>query len=461
MQDKFRFDKESQLKTDAFEKYVTEATVAPGLTMAPFNLVLYPYYDILARTASLTAAYVSKVTDADGDHVVIVSFANKDGEADYSVWCSDKYLEGRQTTADEARQRCEEAVGTLPGKAKLVEKLLAAFKSMPESGRCSFWTDWRRDKKLCAHTSAALAQLRDTVPDFRTQLANAYEAATNGSTASGPVGETFVLQQLAFRVPVLFEGDRGAGKTFEAREFARTNGFKRVEFGGHEGIESPDMLGYLVPLDANRMVWKDGPVSEAFRAAKAGKVVLIIDELLRIRQRELSILLTALSPDQGMYRLRTGRIRAVEDDVAVEEELTCPVENLCVVATTNVGSEYAVDEIDPALAERFVPIRKDTTPAELKRILGIIAKGRSLPAKVVNQCVEFFNKMTEARTRGLVKHAPTTRTLARALELAEDTDDVKRAIKTQVLLWVARNAEGQPVAEQVADVEKLIDRCFK
>lgn len=68
--------------------------------------------------------------------------------------------------------------------------------------------------------------------------------------------------------------------------------------------------------------------------------------------------------------------------------------------------------------------------------------------------------MTEARARGLVKHAPTTRTLARALNLAESEDDVRRAVKTQILLWVARNSEGQPVTEQVTDVEKLIDRCF-
>ncbi len=448
------------MKQDTFNEHVTAADIDTGISVSAPKLTLFPYFDILGKTASLCSAFIVRVTDGANEHTVGVAYQVKDGEADYSVWCGDKFVEGRGMDEAEARQRCEEAVGSLPGKTKMVNDMLKFFKVFGESDRCNFWSVWRKDKQLCRHTKAVLAHLRDNQPDFRQALSTAYDNATSGTTPGVAVGETMDLNELAFRVPVLYEGERGAGKTVTARAFARTNGYKRVEFGGHEGIESPDMLGYLVPRDKGSMVWKDGPISEAFRAAQKTKTVLIIDELLRIRQRELSILLTALSPDEGVYRVRTGRIIGEDDGVATEEELECPVENLCVVATTNVGSEYAVDEIDPALAERFVILRKDTTPAELKRILGEIAKRHKLPSGVVTKCVTFFSKMTEARSRGLVKHAPTTRTLARALELAGDEDGVKRAVKTQVLLWVARNAEGQPVPEQVTDVEKLIDRCF-
>jgi MoxR-like ATPase len=449
---------------DEYDKCLADAVLDPTLRIEPLKLVLYPHFDVMRRVARLAAAYLTHVTDTDGTHVVIQSYHEVDGEARMDIWCGDKFTEGRKMTNDEARQRCDEAVDGMPNKAKLAGQLMGLYAQQPTSAGCTFWNDFRKHKTLCRHTSHVLAHLRDNVPDFRTQLQTLYESATlGGSTA--PVSETLLLDELAFRVPILYEGERGAGKTVTARAFARDNGYKRVELGGHEGIESPDMLGFLVPVDKSTMVWKDGPLSEAFRSAKKQKTVFIIDELLRIRQRELSILLTALSPDDGVYRIRTGRIVAVEDGVAVEEELECPVANLCVVATTNVGSEYAVDDIDPALAERFVILRKDTTPAELKRILTLVAKKHSVDKACVGHAVNFFTKMTELRNRGMVKHAPTTRTLVRAFELSADKggtlEEVKRGIRTQVLLWVARTAEGHPVPEQVSDVDKLIDRCFK
>lgn len=455
------------MKQDAFDKYVAEAKPNSSLSLLGPTLVSYPYMDVLTKSSAMSSAYLCRVTDkaadgAESEHTVIVAYHVKDGEPDFSIWCGDKFVDGRIDQTD-AKTRCAEAVGASVGakKVKLVAQMMECFSKYKDSDKCSFWTTWRRDKQLCVHTSAVLAHLRDTTPDFKANLEQNYESMTTGAVPDGTTGDLMLFEELAFRVPVLFEGERGAGKTVTARAFARTNAYRKVEFGGHEGIESPDMLGFLVPVDKSSMVWKDGPIAEAFRAAKTQKVVLLIDELLRIRQRELSLLLTALSPDEGVYRLRTGRIVSIIDGIATEEELECPVENLCVVATTNVGSEYAVDEIDPALAERFVILRKDTTIPELTRILREIAKNRHLPLKIADNCVSFYSKMVEARSRGLVKNTPTTRTLARALNLATDASEVRRAVKTQMLLWVARNSEGQPVPEQIADVEKLIDRCFK
>lgn len=449
------------MNQESFDKYLAEAAPkASTPTVLSLQLSLFPYFDIMGKTAALSSAWVARVSDTDGEHTVCVSYQLKDGEPEYAVWCGDKFVEGRNMTEAEATARCNEALTDIPGKDKLVLEMMKAYKKHGESARCNFWTTWRKDKVMCDHCNVVLARLRDTLPKFRQEMVDLYDNAASGSVATAPAADTMSFEELAFRVPVLFEGERGAGKTVAARSFARVNRYRKVEFGGHEGVEAPDMLGFLVPLNKDAMVWKDGAISEAFRAAQTEKTVLIIDELLRVPQRQLSVLLTALSPDEGYYVLRTGRVIGTVDGVATEETLTCPVENLCVVATTNVGAEYAVDEIDPALAERFVILRKDTTVPELKRILGLIAKEKKLPAAVVSKCVNFYTKMTESRARGLVKHAPTTRTLARSLELAKSEDDVKRAVKSQVLLWVARNSEGQPVPEQLTDVEKIIDRCF-
>ena len=180
------------------------------------------------------------------------------------------------------------------------------------------------------------------------------------------------LKRFAFKIPVLVEGDRGSGKTYEAFEYAKSLNIEPSFVGGHAGIESIDLLGCLVPYagqenkledtsvsaadffsgdyqmkvssgHSNSLIWKDGPIAEAFRKAQSGeKAVLIIDELLRIPQRELNILLTALSPVHGKYNLRTGRILEVINGVAREEVLSCDTRNLFVLATTNVGGQYAV-----------------------------------------------------------------------------------------------------------------------
>lgn len=462
------------MELSKFNEYVTAANIGANIEVGTVSRPLaYPYCDVAGRVNDLAVARFARVkqTDMAGNitqHTVVVGYYIKssDGSAHFGVWCGDKFIEGRNLDSTAARTRCAEAAGARPNRTKLIDEMMESFDAHDESDRCDFWIQWRRKETLCPHTDAVLAHLRDTEPGFQEQLVADFEALTSGVTTAVPLGETLSLTELAFRVPVLFEGERGAGKTVEARAFARANKHLRVEFGGHAGIEAPDMLGYLVPYSAGQMVWKDGPIAEAFRRAKTQKTVLIIDELLRIRERELSILLTALSPDTEedgtrVYRLRTGRILDVVDGVASEEELTCPVANLCVIATTNVGSEYAVDELDPALAERFVIIRKDTTEAQLKSILEAVAASLKLPKSIVTKCLDFFKKMTAARERGLVARTPTTRTLVRSLELATDADDVVRVVKTQVPLWVARNAEGHPVPEQVDDVRKIIEQCFK
>lgn len=450
--------------TAAMQQLIFGATPSAGNHVKGASRGWYPWKDNNTRETKLARALFAEVTTDTGEsHVVVVSFARDDrGVADYTIWCGDKFLETGRTPDDEAQQRCASALerARLPTakRAAMLAELLSHHGTLAASAKCDFWQRWRRDESLCGHTSTFLHWAQQNQPNFLQELADDYDSANLSGITAAP--KAWDLAALAFKVPVLFEGERGSGKTYEARAFARTNGFKLVAVGGHAGIEAPDLLGYLVPFDKSRMVWKDGALAEAFRAASREKVVLLIDELLRIPQRELSVLLTALSPDEGMYRLRTGRIAAVDADVAIEEELSCPVENLCVIATTNVGSEYAVDESDLALAERFVILRKDSSLEDLKRILQATASAKMFGTNVVEECCAFYTAMQRAQAAGLVKNTPSTRTLARAVSLAESEQDVVHLIRVQMLLWVARDLNGRPIKEQLDDVEKLIQGSF-
>lgn len=310
------------------------------------------------------------------------------------------------------------------------------------------------------------------------------------------------LKKFAFKIPVLIEGDRGSGKTYEAFAFAKSLGIEPSYIGGYTGIESIDLLGCLVPYagqeskiedtsvsaadffsgsyqmkvsssNSNRLVWKDGPIAEAFRIAQSGKKsILIIDELLRIPQRELNILIPALTPEGGeydekekmivgaKYYLRTGRILEVIDGVAREEVLSCDTRNLFILATTNVGGQYAVDTIDPALAERFIVLRKDTEFDTLVSILKEKAKEKGFNETLAEKAGLFLNRMTDAKEQGLVAEVPTLRTLSRAFDLAEQEEEVKEYILVQKLLWVDRDVYGKPVKEQMEVIKNLLESYF-
>lgn len=269
------------------------------------------------------------------------------------------------------------------------------------------------------------------------------------------------IDRYAFKVPLMFEGDRGSGKTFDVREFARENKHRYLEIAGHESVEAIDFLGH--PMQSEHgIVWKDGKLSQAFRAAREGNpAVLLIDEMLRIPQRHLSVLLSALSPDsENNYRLQTGRMVGVVDGVGVEEEIIVPAKNIAIFATTNVGPEFAIDELDPAVAERFIIVRKDTEKPILTKILQSKAKSKSFNTLVAIKLVELFDKTKRMVDTGVLNRHATTRTLARALEHATDENDVKQVLKDQILLWVDRDSAGRPVAEQVKQITRTIDELF-
>ena len=270
-----------------------------------------------------------------------------------------------------------------------------------------------------------------------------------------------MVDKYAFRIPLMFEGDRGSGKTYEAREFAEKNGYPCLEIAGNESTEAFEFLGHVVQTEQG-MVWKDGKLSQAFRmAAKGQKAVLILDELLRIPQRHLSVLLSALSKDsQGYYRLQTGRMCKVEDGIGVEEEIRAPAGNLCIVATTNVGPEFAVEDLDPAVAERFIIARKDTEPSKLNKILAGLCARKGFSRMVGLACAQLYERTNRMVKTGTLNRHATTRTLARSIEEARSEAEVAEILKDQVLLWADRDSSGYPVESQVGMLNKAIDELF-
>ena len=262
------------------------------------------------------------------------------------------------------------------------------------------------------------------------------------------------------------------------------------EVGGFEGLESIDLLGQNIPfvkevkkqnkniiLKANNvfssqdgtehvqdLVWMDGALTAAFRnASKGKKTVLMIDEILRIPGRELSVLVAALTPNnKGEFTLRTRRIIGLnEDGCGIEEVIKCSKENLWVVATTNIGAEYDVDEIESALADRFMIIHKGAERSVLKTILEGEIKNRKFKVSSVAKLMEFYDKMVSYKKTENISKIINTRHLTEIIEFAIDEADIPNVVNDQILKWVDRDMEGTPVHVQIKLITETISKVWK
>jgi MoxR-like ATPase len=273
------------------------------------------------------------------------------------------------------------------------------------------------------------------------------------------------IMKYAFKKHILIEGEKGSGKTYSISKFLDQEGIDTVFLAGHEGLESIDLLGYLIPDKSGELVWKDGALTEAFRRAQDHPVVMFFDELLRVPGRELNLLVGALSPNsRGEYVLRTGRVLEVINGIAIEETLVVPSQNLWVIGTTNVGAGYAVDEIDEALSDRFRIVRKDTDKDEMRTILKKVfpeTVAKSDAEAIVGKLMKIYSYMGELRKKGDLTKIVNMRHLVEAVQFSDFTEEgVVNNLLDLIPHWVDRDTDGYLNDAQKELIMKSIQRAF-
>ncbi len=269
------------------------------------------------------------------------------------------------------------------------------------------------------------------------------------------------LDRYMFKKHILIQGEKGGGKTYAVDAKLRDEGIDSEFISGHEGIEATDLLGYTLP-SKDETVWLDGALTRAFRKAVDGKVALFIDETLRIPARELNILVGAITPSSvGTYRLRTNRLVNVIDGVGETEVIEVPMGNLWVIGTTNVGAGYAVDEIDDALADRFIVVNKITTNTELETILLSCASTDGISNKIVSELIEFYTQMRDLVLGGELEKNVNTRHLCEVLQFAENDAEIKSYLMDRLPTWCSIDTNGSPNKAEKTIITKLIKRIIK
>ena len=227
-----------------------------------------------------------------------------------------------------------------------------------------------------------------------------------------------------FKKHVLIKGQRATSKTFSLDKFLNDNELTTIFMTAHEGIESQDMVGYYTKDATGGLVWLDGTLTQAFRLAQKQKVVLFIDEMLRIPARELNVLVGSISPSsKGTFKLRTNRIVNISHGIGETEILEIPQENLWVAATTNVGAKYNVDEIDHALSDRFRVYEKTLTPFETRQIITFWLDMREFDSKWVERFVNLEEKIRALFNSGEIENIINIRHISELIQYAETEGD--------------------------------------
>jgi len=395
----------------------------------------------------------SVTTNPKIHYVTVLSFYKNE----FIIKCGDPFLEGSLTDATvDSLVKMSVRKAEKERDTKFSLSLKSASSITPKSQSCSFnQKNYRLVNQVCSHIAHFLDELPKDVLDT---LEENYTQALSPSTSSGLSSDLSTkFARYAFRKHILLEGDKGSGKTYAATMWAKGENIEPIFIGGHEQFESIDFLGHYIQQKDAQLVWKDGALSEAFRKAKNGqKTLLILDEILRVPKRELNILISALSPIDGEYVLRTGRALHAVDNIAVEEVIKAPVENLWVIGTTNVGDSYEVEAMDEALTDRFKPIRKDTTETELRQILIKMSKKREFTYNSVERLMNFYKKMKRLQETSIIERIVNIRHLSEAIEFAADEGEIRVILEDSILLWVEREYNGRPNEEQIEAIQTVL-----
>jgi len=346
--------------------------------------------------------------------------------------------------------------------SKEEEKEMDTFHcSLADEVASEHWRIWYSENRLVDEVSDFL------VTHVTPKILDAIENKFHGQIKKDETEEELIaarMQLYAFKRHLLFIGEKGSGKTHDIYAYMKKEGLPHVFVGGNADVEAMDLKGNLLPYEKNgekNFIWVDGPLTQAFRRAATGeKVVLFIDELLRMSKSAQSLLVPALTTDNdGNYVLDTGRVIDVVEGVGKTECIKAPSKNLWVLGTTNMGAEYGTPDMESALEDRFELIEKNNDIEKIRRVLTEITQDKSFDASVVDGLVNFYTSMVLLKEEGILAKLINLRHLAQSLQDSKSKNDLYDCLMDRVPKWVERDMGGKLLDEQIEVVKKALRKA--
>lgn len=342
-------------------------------------------------------------------------------------------------------------------KTLITENLPAIRSLLAESA------NWNREELTDFLESLSLKSVEKLV-ESASQLWNSPAFEEPGGDAIGRIFEKYLAPGRA-RVPVLLQGPPGISKTYRCERYGREEGFDKFIFiPGNRGMESFDLLGQFILMNGSTK-WKDGPLSEAFRSVGCARVeeipgavergrtaLVLVDEIYRIPRREREIFLTALQAEEingvRVYKLRTGNAVESENGTSGEEILYAPVHLLSVVATTNVGVEFDVEEECAAGLERWLVRFVEFDQEGFRAIVRVALEEQGFCPQLSWKFVELYRAMENAKNDGNLRCGLSLRTAVRGVENAGSEEAIGSTLLEVLGHCVDSMPDGRPNPEQ-------------
>ena len=266
-----------------------------------------------------------------------------------------------------------------------------------------------------------------------------------------PVADEVEIFHAAYeeRIPLLFKGPTGCGKTRFVEYMAyklgepltvvksqddkggQSNGttsLPLVTVACHEDLTASDLVGRYL-LEGDRTVWVDGPLS---RAVKAGGICYL-DEVVEAR-KDTTVLIHPLTDHR--------RILPVEK----RGELLEAADNFLLVISYNPGYQSALKDLKHSTRQRFVAIEFDYPPKDVEQ--EVIAHESGCSMEAAKDLAKLGEKVRNLREHGLQEGA-STRLLIYAGRLIKKGIPARRACQVAVVWALSDDTEVQRSVEEV------------
>ena len=151
----------------------------------------------------------------------------------------------------------------------------------------------------------------------------------------------------------------------------------------------------------------------------------------------------------------------IVDGIGRTEVLKIPAENLWVVATTNVGSDYDTDDMDLALADRFITFDLNMEESVVHTILSNVnAETNNFDEMYITKLVNFFKAVEALVQSQELPHSINTRHLTKVLKLVKDPKEFKTYLKDFVANVVSRQTDGKLNEAEVKIYNEALNANF-
>jgi hypothetical protein len=276
-----------------------------------------------------------------------------------------------------------------------------------------------------------VAAIAGAPPTVRARVSTAIAAATGGLS---PL-RAFLAKMLPpganhEGIAVLAMGGSGTGKSWDAEEHAKAFDYSR-RFGCSPVTEKHELFGCVTQTETG-LAFCDGFISAGIRHASNGETVcLIVDEVFRLSDNLKNEFLSLLTPTVAtggvhagkvVYSLPTGRgIVDASTGLAEPEILTCPVELIAFVGTSNIGTQFMVMSggIDEAFYKRWSHFRVNWDAAHAQTVFERCLDAHGLNTSNASALLAFVEATRTLAQHGNVAYPACLRTITRAIRTSD------------------------------------------